>query len=255
MKFVVLTLFPDMIRQALSYSVMGRAIEAGIIQVEAVDIRDYAHNRHNTVDDYPFGGGAGMVMQAPPVYEAYQDVISRLVSPKAPVIFMSPAGRTFNQQTAVRLAQEEEIILLCGHYEGVDQRVLDEIVTEEISAGDFVLTGGELPALMIMDAVSRLVDGVLGNGESAVEESFSGMFLEYPQYTRPREWRGIEAPEVLLSGHHANIEAWREEKAMEATFRKRPELLREEEMTPRQKKIYRRLLQEEEDLKARETEE
>lgn len=255
MKFVVLTLFPDMIRQALSYSVMGRAIEAGIIQVEAVDIRDYAHNRHNTVDDYPFGGGAGMVMQAPPVYEAYQDVISRLVSPKAPVIFMSPAGRTFNQQTAVRLAQEEEIILLCGHYEGVDQRVLDEIVTEEISAGDFVLTGGELPALMIMDAVSRLVDGVLGNGESAVEESFSGMFLEYPQYTRPREWRGIEAPEVLLSGHHANIEAWREEKAMEATFRKRPELLREEEMTPRQKKIYRRLLQEEEDRKARETEE
>ena len=255
MKFVVLTLFPDMIRQALSYSVMGRAIEAGIIQVEAVDIRDYAHNRHNTVDDYPFGGGAGMVMQAPPVYEAYQDVISRLVSPKAPVIFMSPAGRTFNQQTAARLAQEEEIILLCGHYEGVDQRVLDEIVTEEISAGDFVLTGGELPALMIMDAVSRLVDGVLGNGESAVEESFSGMFLEYPQYTRPREWRGIEAPEVLLSGHHANIEAWREEKAMEATFRKRPELLREEEMTPRQKKIYRRMLQEEEDRKARETEE
>ncbi len=250
MKFVVLTLFPDMIRQALSHSVMGRAIAAGIIEVEAVDIRDYAHNKHNTVDDYPFGGGAGMVMQAPPVYEAYQDVISRLVSPTAPVLFMSPAGQTFNQAMARRLAKEPELILLCGHYEGVDQRVLDAIVTEEVSAGDFVLTGGELPAVMIIDAVSRLVDGVLGNEASAEDESFSGMFLEYPQYTRPREWEGREVPEVLMSGHHANIEAWREEKAMENTFRKRPELLDAEKMTPRQKKIYKRLQQEEEEKRS-----
>lgn len=242
MKFVVLTLFPEMIRQAAHHSVLGRAMDKGIITVEAVDIRDYAHNKHNTVDDYPFGGGAGMVMQAPPVYEAYEDVRSRLVSPAAPVVFMSPAGRTLTQAVVRELAQNQEIILLCGHYEGIDQRVLDEIVTDEISIGDYVLTGGELAALVVMDSVSRMVDGVLGNGESAEEESFSGMWLEYPQYTRPREFHGQAVPEVLLSGHHANIEKWRMEKAVETTLSKRPDLIDPARMNPQEMKIYQEVL-------------
>jgi tRNA (guanine37-N1)-methyltransferase len=242
MKFVVLTLFPDMIKQAVAHSVLGRAIEKGLITVEAVDIRDYAHNKHNTVDDYPFGGGAGMVMQAPPVWEACEDVKRRFVSPAAPVIFMSPAGKTLTQQRVRKLAENEEIILLCGHYEGIDQRVLDEIVTDEISIGDYVLTGGELPALVVMDAVARMVDGVLGNEASAQEESFSGMWLEYPQYTRPREFHGKEVPEVLLSGHHANIEKWRMERAIETTLDKRPDMICEEKMGPQEKKIYKQVL-------------
>ncbi len=247
MKFVVMTLFPDMIRQALSYSMLGRAIETGAISVEVTDIRDFSDNKHNTVDDYPFGGGAGMVIQATPVYDCYQAVKSRLDNPDAPVIYLSPKGETFTQRVAERLAREEEIVLLCGHYEGIDQRVLDEIVTEEISSGDYVLTGGELPALMIIDAVSRLAPGVLGNAESAVDESFSGNFLEYPQYTRPREWRGAAVPEILLSGNHAAIEAWRERKAMEITLEKRPDLIREEELTKRQKKVFRELMEEAEE--------
>ncbi len=242
MKFVILTLFPDMIRQAAAHSVLGRAIEKGIISLEAVDIRDYAHNKHNTVDDYPFGGGAGMVMQAPPVFEAYQDVTSRLVSAQAPVIYMSPAGRPFSQSIAKEMAGYEELILLCGHYEGIDQRVLDEIVTDEISIGDYVLTGGELPALVVMDTVSRLVDGVLGNEASAQEESFSGMWLEYPQYTRPRVFHDQPVPEVLVSGHHARIEAWRLEKSMELTLERRPDLIIPEAMSPAEKKVYEKVL-------------
>ena len=242
MKFVVLTLFPDMIRQAVSHSVLGKAVEKGIISVEAVDIRDYANNKHNTVDDYPFGGGAGMVMQAPPVFDCYQDVTSRLVSPAAPVVFMTPAGRTLSQPIVRELAEHEEIILLCGHYEGIDQRVLDEIVTDEISIGDYVLTGGELAALVVMDSVSRMVEGVLGNQDSAQEESFSGMWLEYPQYTRPREFHGKEVPEVLLSGHHANIEKWRLQKAMETTLKKRPDMIKTSEMSKKEAKIYREVL-------------
>lgn len=242
MKFVILTLFPDMIRQAAAHSVLGRAIEKGIISLEAVDIRDYAHNKHNTVDDYPFGGGAGMVMQAPPVFEAYQDVTSRLVSAQAPVIYMNPAGRPFSQSIAKEMAGYEELILLCGHYEGIDQRVLDEIVTDEISIGDYVLTGGELPALVVMDTVSRLVDGVLGNEASAQEESFSGMWLEYPQYTRPRVFHDQPVPEVLVSGHHARIEAWRLEKSMELTLERRPDLIIPEAMSPAEKKVYEKVL-------------
>lgn len=242
MKFVVLTLFPEMIQQAVSHSVLGKAVEKGIISVEAVDIRDYAHNKHNTVDDYPFGGGAGMVMQAPPVFEAYEDVINRLVSAQAPVIFMSPAGRRLSQPIVRELAENEEIILLCGHYEGIDQRVLDEIVTDEISIGDYVLTGGELAALVVMDSVSRMVEGVLGNEESAQEESFSGMWLEYPQYTRPREFHGKEVPEVLLSGHHANIEKWRLQRAIETTLKKRPDMIHPEAMSKKEQKIYQEIL-------------
>ncbi len=248
MKFTVMTLFPEMIRQALSYSMLGRAMEAGAISVDVVDIRDFSNNKHNTVDDYPFGGGAGMVIQAPPVYDCYRSVRSRLKNPDAPVIYMSPKGQTFTQRVAERLAKEEEIVLLCGHYEGIDQRVLDTIVTEEISSGDYVLTGGELPALMVIDAVSRLVDGVLGNEESAVDESFSGSFLEYPQYTRPREWMGMEVPEVLLNGNHALIEAWREKKAIETTLRCRPDMIREEELTKRQKKALEEIRLEQEEM-------
>lgn len=240
MKFVILTLFPEMVRNALSYSMLGRAIEAGLIETEVVDIRDFADNKHNTVDDYPFGGGAGMVIQAPPVYAAYQSVKKGLKT-EAPVIYMSPKGETFTQRVAERLAENEEIVLLCGHYEGIDQRVLDAIATEEISSGDYVLTGGELPALMVIDAVSRLVPGVLGNEESAGDESFSGMFLEYPQYTRPREWNGVEVPEVLLSGNHAAIRDWREEKAMELTLEKRPELIHEEELDKKQLKRLKKV--------------
>lgn len=183
-----------------------------------------------------------MVMQAPPVWEACEDVKRRFVSPAAPVIFMSPAGKTLTQQRVRKLAENEEIILLCGHYEGIDQRVLDEIVTDEISIGDYVLTGGELPALVVMDAVARMVDGVLGNEASAQEESFSGMWLEYPQYTRPREFHGKEVPEVLLSGHHANIEKWRMERAIETTLDKRPDMICEEKMGPQEKKIYKQVL-------------
>ena len=244
MKFVVMTLFPDMIRQALSYSMLGRALEAGAIEVEVTDIRDFAGNKHNTVDDYPFGGGAGMVIQAPPVYDCYQDVRKRLKNPDAPVLFMSPKGQTFTQRVAERLAQEEEIVILCGHYEGIDQRALDAIVTEEISSGDYVLTGGELPALMIIDAVSRLVEGVLGNADSAADESFSGCLLEYPQYTRPREWNGAEVPEVLLNGNHAEITKWRDRKALEITLKKRPEMIDEEKLTKQQKKILRQIQEE-----------
>jgi len=186
MKFTVLTLFPELIQEGLNYSMLGRAIDKGAIEADVVDIRDFANNKQNRVDDYPFGGGAGMVIQAPPVYDAYQSVKAKLKNPNAPVLYMSPKGTPFTQRVAERLANEEELVILCGHYEGIDQRVLDEIVTEEISAGDYVLTGGELPALIIIDAVSRLCDGVLGNAESAMDESFSGdgKLLEYPHAVR-----------------------------------------------------------------------
>lgn len=242
MKFVVMTLFPDMIRQSASHSVLGRAIEKGTIELEAVDIRDYSTNHYHSVDDYPFGGGAGMVMQAEPVSACYEDIRKNLKT-DAPVIFMSPTGRRFDQKIAKELAQHEEIVFLCGHYEGIDQRVIDEIVTDEISIGDYVLTGGELPSLVIMDTVSRLVDGVLGNSESAEEESFSGMWLEYPQYSRPRSFHDKEVPEVLLSGNHAAIRKWRLEKAMEITLDRRPDMIDEAAMTKEETKIYRALLE------------
>lgn len=240
MRFHVLTLFPEMIAQAASYSILGRAQEEGLLSVETVNIRDYAHNKHQHVDDAPFGGGAGMVMQALPVYEAYEAVCQR-IGKRPRVVFMTPAGETFSQKKARELALEEDLVLLCGHYEGIDQRVIDEIVTDEISIGDYVLTGGELPALVVIDAVARMVPGVLGNEESAADESFSGMLLEYPQYTRPREYHGTEVPEVLLSGHHANIHKWRLEQAMKITMTKRPELLKPEEMNKEEKKIYEQI--------------
>lgn len=243
MKFIVVTLFPDMIRQACRCSVIGRALEKGLIELETVDIRDFSRNNYHSVDDYPFGGGAGMVMQAEPVYDACQ-MARQKASKDAPLIFLSPAGKTLTQAKVRQLSKQQDIILLCGHYEGIDQRVLDEVVTEEISMGDYVLTGGEIPALCVIDAVSRMVDGVLGNQESPVEESFSGQFLEYPQYSRPRVFHGKEVPEVLLSGNHAEIRKWRLEKAIETTVEKRPDLICEDQMTKEEHAAYEKVLKE-----------
>ncbi|MBO6159113.1 MAG: tRNA (guanosine(37)-N1)-methyltransferase TrmD [Firmicutes bacterium] len=245
MKFTILTLFPDMIMNACKESILGRAISSGLIQLSVIDIRKYARNRYGAVDDYPFGGGAGMVMQASPIDEAISEALGQDPESKdIPVIYMSPAGRVFTQEIARELSSEKEIVLLCGHYEGVDQRIIQERVTDEISIGDFVLTGGELAALVVMDAVSRLVPGVLGNEASSEEESFSGMWLEYPQYTRPREFHGMNVPDVLLSGNHAAIRTWRLKEAIRLTVQKRPDLIREEKMTKEEKKLYHQVLEE-----------
>ena len=227
MKFHILTLFPEMIEQGLNNSIIKRASEAGHLSVNAVNIRDYTVDKHNKVDDYPYGGGAGMLMQAQPVYDAYKALVKEHEAegkPSPRVIFMTPQGRTFRQEIAQELAKEEELIFLCGHYEGIDERVLEEIVTDEISIGDYVLTGGELPAMVVIDTVARLIPGVLNNDESANDESFAGDLLEYPQYTRPEVWHDKRVPEVLLSGHHANIAKWRLEQSVERTRVKRPDL-------------------------------
>lgn len=221
-KFNVLTLFPEMFEPVTSESIIGRAVEAGRVEINTINIRDFSNNKHNRVDDYPYGGGAGMVMQAPPIYNAYK---SLNLDKKVPVIYMSPQGRRFNQEIAKQLLEYEEIVLLCGHYEGIDERIIEEIVTDEISIGDYILTGGELPAMVVIDTVSRLVDGVLNN-ESISEESFNNNLLEYPQYTRPEEFLGKKVPEVLLSGHHARIKKWREEESLKRTKEKRPDLLK-----------------------------
>ncbi len=224
MKFYVLTLFPDMINDGLSHSIIKRAQDEGIISIETIDIRDFAKNKHRHVDDYPYGGGAGMVMQAQPIYDAYMSIKPKL-SENCPVIYMTPQGKTFKQEKARSLSKLEDMVILCGHYEGVDERVIEEIVTDEISIGDFVLTGGELAAMTVIDAVARLIPGVLNKEESFMDESFSENLLEYPQYTRPAEFMGRKVPDILLSGHHKNIEKWRREQALERTKRKRPDLL------------------------------
>lgn len=230
MKFYILTLFPEMVANGLNTSIIGRAAEAGLLQIEAVNIRDYSANKHQKVDDYPYGGGAGMLMQAQPVYDAWRSVVER--SGKKPrCVYVTPQGRTFTQQDAKEFAKEEEMILLCGHYEGIDERVLEEIVTDYMSIGDYVLTGGELPAMVMVDAVSRMVPGVLGNEESGSFESFEGNLLEYPQYSRPEEWNGRKVPPVLLSGHHKNIEQWRRRQSILLTGRRRPDLLEKAELT------------------------
>ncbi len=233
--FYVLTLFPEMIDAALSHSIIGRAVNEGIINVEAVNIRDFSKDKHRHVDDYPYGGGAGMVMQPQPIYDAYKSIEEK--AGKARVIYMSPQGKRFNQKIAEELSKEESIILLCGHYEGVDERIIEEIVTDEISIGDFVLTGGELAAAAIIDAVSRLVPGVLNKEESHEIESFSDGLLEYPQYTRPPVFMGRKVPEVLLSGHHANIDKWRREQSIIRTYQKRPDMLDEAVLTAKERKF------------------
>lgn len=219
-KFNVLTLFPDMFSPILNESIIGRAVKSGEVSVNTVNIRDFANNKHNRVDDYPYGGGAGMLMQAPPIYDAYK---SLNVNKDVPVIYMSPQGRKFNQKIAQEYSKCSEVVILCGHYEGVDERIIEEIVTDEISIGDYVLTGGELPAMVFIDTVSRLVDGVITK-ESIEDESFSNNRLEYPQYTRPEEFRGRRVPDVLLSGHHENIKKWREEQSILRTKNRRPDL-------------------------------
>ena len=221
MKFDVLTLFPEMF-EALNESIIGRAKEKGLIEINLINIRDFSKDKHKKVDDTPYGGGAGMVIRPDVVYDAYSSVNDR---ENAKVIHLSPQGKVLNQEKVKELSNENHLILLCGHYEGIDQRVLDEIVDEEISVGDYVLTGGELPAMVVIDSVSRYVKGVLNN-ESIKEESFSNNLLEYPQYTRPEEFRGRKVPEVLISGHHENIKKWRDEKSLEITKIKRPDLLK-----------------------------
>lgn len=271
MNFHILTLFPEMVENGLKTSIIGRAVAGGLLSIEAVNIRDFAFNKHQSVDDYPYGGGAGMLMQAEPVYLAYKDIEERIqkriqnakmqnaeteeqdaevkvqnagiqdaetVSPdkKLRVVYLSPQGKTFDQKMAEELAEEEDLVLLCGHYEGIDERVLEEIVTDYVSIGDYVLTGGELPAMVMVDTISRLVPGVLHNDVSAEFESFQDNLLEYPQYSRPEEWHGKKVPPVLLSGHHANIENWRREQSILRTYERRPDLLEKSSLTWKEKK-------------------
>lgn len=231
MKFNVLTLFPEMF-SALDESIIGRGKEKGLIDINLINIRDFSKNKHKKVDDTPYGGGAGMVMEPTVVYDAYCSV----KEPNVKVIYMSPQGKTLNQQMVQDLAKEENIILLCGHYEGIDQRVIDEIVGEEISIGDYVLTGGELPAMVLIDSVSRYVEGVLKE-DSIQEESFTNGLLEYPQYTRPEIFLGKRVPEVLLSGHHENIKEWRRNQSIINTYLKRPDLLKEIELSDKEQKM------------------
>ena len=270
MNFHILTLFPEMIEQGLNTSITGRAISNGLLSIEAVNIRDYAFNKHQSVDDYPYGGGAGMLMQAEPVYLA-DEAVRKQIAERQPaeaeteteepaeaeqleekpvtgseeepvkekklrVVYLSPQGDVFSQGMAEELAKEEDLVLLCGHYEGIDERVLEEIVTDYVSIGDYVLTGGELPAMVMVDAISRLVPGVLHNNVSAEFESFQDNLLEYPQYSRPEEWHGKKVPPVLMSGHHANIEKWRREQSILRTYERRPDLLEKSNLTEKEKK-------------------
>ncbi|MFG6393611.1 MAG: tRNA (guanosine(37)-N1)-methyltransferase TrmD [Lachnospiraceae bacterium] len=258
MNFHVMTLFPGMITNAMGESITGRAIKAGHINVNAVNIRDFAGNKNNNVDDYPYGGGAGMVIQAEPVYLCYRHICENIqkrkqcqettgisgsiyknieVTPGVRVIYLTPQGKTFNQELACEYATEEDLVFLCGHYEGIDERVTEEIVTDYVSIGDYVLTGGELPALVMMDAISRFVPGVLNNCISARTESFSGNLLEYPQYTRPAAWRGKEVPPILLSGNHKKLAEWYRKQSVIRTALMRPDLLEGAELTEEEKEL------------------
>lgn len=223
MNFHILTLFPDMVLDGLNTSIIGRAVERGLLSINAVNIRDYTREKHRHVDDAPYGGGAGMVMQAEPVCAAYRALCER-TGKKPRVLYMTPQGRVFNQETARELSREEDLVFLCGHYEGIDERALELIVTDHLSIGDYVLTGGELPAMVMVDAIARLVPGVLHNTDSAVTESFGDGLLEYPQYSRPEIWHDKRVPPVLLSGDHARVDAWRLEQSILRTKERRPDL-------------------------------
>ena len=240
MNFHVLTLFPDMIRQGFDTSITGRAMANGLLHLDVVDIRDYSRDKHKHVDDYPYGGGAGMVMQPEPISLAYEDMVKDM-DHRPRVIYVTPQGSVFNQSMAEEFAGEEDLIFLCGHYEGVDERILEEIVTDYVSIGDYVLTGGELPALVMMDAVSRLVPGVLNNEDSAEFESFHDNLLEHPHYTRPVEYHGRPVPDVLLSGHHGNIDRWRREQSLKRTFERRPDLLAHARLTEEDRRYLKEL--------------
>lgn len=225
MKFYILTLFPEMVYSGLNTSIIGKAMESGKLSVEMINIRDFSENKHGKVDDYPYGGGAGMVMQAQPIYNAYCSIAEKMTK-KPRVVYLTPQGTVFHQNMAKEYSQLEDLILLCGHYEGVDERVLELIVTDYVSIGDYVLTGGELPAMVMVDAIARLIPGVLNNEESAQSESFSENLLEYPQYTRPETFLDKKVPEVLLSGHHAKIDEWRAEQSLIRTRERRPDLIK-----------------------------
>ncbi|MEK3722140.1 tRNA (guanosine(37)-N1)-methyltransferase TrmD [Paenibacillus sp. FSL H8-0034] len=238
MKIDVLTLFPPMFEGVFSASILGKARDKGIVELNTVNFRDFANNKHNTVDDYPYGGGGGMVLKAEPIFSAVESLWdpAQNAAPKPRIILMCPQGEPFSQRKAEELAQEQHLIFICGHYEGYDERIREHLVTDELSIGDYVLTGGELPAMAVIDSVVRLLPGVLGNETSAVTDSFSTGLLEYPHYTRPVQFRDWLVPDILISGHHANIEQWRREQAILRTWTKRPELLASFPLTPKEKR-------------------
>ena len=230
MNFHVLTLFPEMIQQGVNTSITGRAVNNGIIGLNTINIRDYAGNKYGQVDDYPYGGGAGMVMQPGPVYRSYEMVVKEIgYNPR--VIYLTPQGKVFNQNIAEEFSKEKDLVFLCGHYEGIDERVLDMIVTDRVSIGDYVLTGGELPSMVMIDAISRLIPGVLSNDVSAEFETFHDNLLEYPQYTRPEEFMGQKVPSILLSGNHAKVNQWRREQSILRTIENRPDLMKDAKLT------------------------
>lgn len=237
MRFHILTLFPEMVEQGLNTSIIGRAIEKGLLFIEAVNIRDYTADKHKKVDDYPYGGGAGMVMQAQPIYDAYLAIVEK-IGYRPRCIYLTPQGSLFQQETAKEMAKEEDLILLCGHYEGIDERVLEEIVTDYMSIGDYVLTGGELPAMVMVDAISRMVPGVLKNQESGETESLEGNLLEYPQYSRPEIWNGKQVPPILLSGNHQKVDEWRREQSILRTRERRPDLFEKAELTEKERQKF-----------------
>lgn len=230
MRIDIMTLFPDMCLAYLNSSVIGRARSAGIVRIECTDIRDYTTDKHRRVDDSPYGGGMGMIMQAQPIFDCYQDICKK-AGTKPHFIYLTPQGKTLTQERVKALAKLDHLALLCGHYEGVDERVIEELQPEEISVGDYVLTGGELPALIVADAVSRMIPGVLSSDECFTEESHYSSLLEYPQYTRPFEWRGRQVPDVLITGHHANVEKWRREQALKRTADRRPDMLEKAQLS------------------------
>ena len=230
MRFDIMTLFPELVSYVLGESIIGRAQKSGAISVECHNIRDYSEDKHRRVDDTPYGGGMGMLMMAPPIYNCYEAIVEKTACENRRVIYMSPKGKVLNHEKAMELSKYDQLIVLCGHYEGVDQRIVDEIVDEEISIGDYVLTGGEIPACILVDCVARLVDGVLSDKECFEKESISGGVLEYPQYTRPYEFHGKKVPDILISGHHENIDKWREEQALAVTRANRPDLLEREKL-------------------------
>lgn len=242
MRIDVLTIFPGMFTGFLDTSIIKRAREQGLLTVNLVDIRAYARNKHRSVDDYPFGGGPGMVLQAEPIFLAVKALVPEGAARKPPVILMSPQGEVFNQELAGELARQERLILICGHYEGIDERVRQVLVDREISIGDYILTGGELPAMVVVDAVTRLLPGALGDPGAAREDSFAMGLLEYPQYTRPRSWRGLEVPEILLSGNHEQIRLWRRQQALERTWRRRPDLLAKVELSTEDRRLLAEII-------------
>lgn len=238
MRIDILTLFPDMCNGVLGESIIGRARAAGKVEINSVDIRNYTKDKHRRVDDKPYGGGMGMIMQAEPIFQCYNALCDE-IGKKPHLLYMTPQGKTLTQDKVKELAGYENLAILCGHYEGIDERVIEELEPEEISIGDYVLTGGELPALIIADSVSRMLDGVLSNNECFEEESHYNSLLEYPQYTHPGEWHGKKVPEVLLSGHHLNVEKWRREQSLKRTYERRPEMLERAQLTEADKKFLR----------------